>query len=97
MKVEILTMLMDGFKEKYISQLLLSVPKNGKEYCLDFRSTKTELLKIHNTLAACSKLIHFISLMWHTGCVNLSFAYVEGESLLMAMKDVALSSGRSVY
>ena len=30
-----------------------------------------------------------------TGCVNFSFAYVEGESLLMAMKDVALSSGRS--
>ena len=29
------------------------------------------------------------------GCVNLSFAYVEGESLLMALKDVALSSGRS--
>ncbi len=28
-----------------------------------------------------------------TGCVNLSFAYVEGESLLMALKDVALSSG----
>lgn len=28
------------------------------------------------------------------GCVNFSFAYVEGESLLMAMKDVALSSGR---
>ena len=31
-----------------------------------------------------------------TGCVNLSFAYVEGESLLMALKDVALSSGRCV-
>merc|ERR1711899_481036 len=29
----------------------------------------------------------------YPGCVNLSFAYVEGESLLMAMKDVALSSG----
>uniref|UniRef100_A0A3P8W176 Cysteine desulfurase n=1 Tax=Cynoglossus semilaevis TaxID=244447 RepID=A0A3P8W176_CYNSE len=27
------------------------------------------------------------------GCINLSFAYVEGESLLMALKDVALSSG----
>merc|ERR1719498_2408108 len=29
----------------------------------------------------------------YTGCVNLSFAFVEGESLLMALKDVALSSG----
>lgn len=29
----------------------------------------------------------------YEGCVNLSFAYVEGESLLMALKDVALSSG----
>lgn len=28
------------------------------------------------------------------GCVNLSFAFVEGESLLMALKDIALSSGR---
>ena len=30
----------------------------------------------------------------YPGCVNLSFAFVEGESLLMALKDVALSSGR---
>jgi len=29
----------------------------------------------------------------YPGCVNLSFAYVEGESLLMALKNVALSSG----
>ncbi|CAH2066862.1 unnamed protein product, partial [Iphiclides podalirius] len=29
----------------------------------------------------------------YAGCINLSFAYVEGESLLMALKDVALSSG----
>lgn len=32
----------------------------------------------------------------YVGCINLSFAYVEGESLLMALKDVALSSGRYV-
>ncbi|KAG7188853.1 hypothetical protein KM043_008459 [Ampulex compressa] len=31
--------------------------------------------------------------LWYPGCVNLSFAYVEGESLLMALKEVALSSG----
>ncbi|KFD65996.1 hypothetical protein M514_03174 [Trichuris suis] len=29
----------------------------------------------------------------YPGCVNISFAYVEGESLLMALKEVALSSG----
>lgn len=29
----------------------------------------------------------------YLGCVNLSFAYIEGESLLMALKDIALSSG----
>ncbi|CAH8644921.1 unnamed protein product [Heterobilharzia americana] len=29
----------------------------------------------------------------YPGCINFSFAYVEGESLLMAVKDIALSSG----
>ncbi|CAD6890917.1 unnamed protein product [Tilletia controversa] len=29
----------------------------------------------------------------YPGCTNLTFQYVEGESLLMALKDVALSSG----
>ncbi|KAH7102555.1 cysteine desulfurase [Auriculariales sp. MPI-PUGE-AT-0066] len=29
----------------------------------------------------------------YAGCVNLSFSYVEGESLIMALKEIALSSG----
>jgi cysteine desulfurase len=29
----------------------------------------------------------------YEGCVNISFAYIEGESLLMALNDIALSSG----
>ncbi|XP_036839050.1 cysteine desulfurase, mitochondrial isoform X1 [Oncorhynchus mykiss] len=33
----------------------------------------------------------------YPGCINLSFAYVEGESLLMALKDVALSSGSTSF
>jgi cysteine desulfurase len=29
----------------------------------------------------------------YPGCLNLSFAFVEGESMLMALKDIAVSSG----
>ena len=47
--------------------------------------------------AITSNLAHVIRngdpVAWYPGCVNLSFAYVEGESLLMALKNVALSSG----
>ncbi|KAA1110863.1 cysteine desulfurase [Puccinia graminis f. sp. tritici] len=32
-------------------------------------------------------------MLGYPGCLNLSFEYIEGESLLMALKDVALSSG----
>lgn len=33
------------------------------------------------------------AVLTYPGCLNLSFAFVEGESLLMALKDIALSSG----
>jgi len=44
------------------------------------------------------KNIPDVTLNGHTdrrypGCLNISFAYVEGESLLMALKNVAVSSG----
>lgn len=29
----------------------------------------------------------------YPGCINLSFAYIEGESMIMAIKDLAVSSG----
>lgn len=32
-------------------------------------------------------------LKWFPGCLNLSFPHVEGEGLLMALKNIALSSG----
>nr|XP_023020178.1 probable cysteine desulfurase, mitochondrial [Leptinotarsa decemlineata] len=45
----------------------------------------------------CGSLSHVIrngdESQTYPGCINLSFAYVEGESLLMALKDIALSSG----
>lgn len=49
-------------------------------------------------LSLCWKSLSLLRLfsqwLFLPGCINLSFAYVEGESLLMALKDVALSSGR---
>lgn len=56
--------------------------------------TKLSNRLIHGIM---SQLTHVIRngdpVSWYPGCVNLSFAYVEGESLLMALKDIALSSG----
>ncbi|KIW00236.1 cysteine desulfurase, mitochondrial [Verruconis gallopava] len=48
---------------------------------------KTGLLQLGHTHLNGDALHHY------PGCVNISFAYVEGESLLMALKDIALSSG----
>lgn len=48
---------------------------------------KKGLLLIEDTVLNGSTEHHF------EGCVNISFAYIEGESLLMALNDIALSSG----
>ncbi|KAK5099866.1 cysteine desulfurase [Lithohypha guttulata] len=64
-----------------------------------------EMTYDHKRISSLSKhLLDGLMAMEHTtlngdkekhypGCVNVSFAYVEGESLLMALKDIALSSG----
>ncbi|KAI9767804.1 MAG: cysteine desulfurase [Geoglossum simile] len=69
------------------------------------RIAKEEIEYDHKRISALSKrlLMNLLSLEHTTqngdpehhypGCVNVSFAYVEGESLLMALKDIALSSG----
>lgn len=69
------------------------------------RIAKQELAYDHARISGLShRLLSGLLAMEHTsqngdpasfypGCINVSFAYVEGESLLMALKDVALSSG----
>jgi len=69
------------------------------------RIAKLEMARDHQIITNLSnRLIHGITsqvehivrngdVNGYPGCVNLSFSYVEGESLLMALKDVALSSG----
>lgn len=69
------------------------------------RIANQEMEYDHKRISSLSKrLLNGLLSMEHTtlngdaqrhypGCVNVSFAYVEGESLLMALKDIALSSG----
>lgn len=69
------------------------------------RIAAQEMKYDHNRIKSLSdRLLNGLLSMEHTtlngdrerhypGCVNVSFAYVEGESLLMALKDIALSSG----
>ncbi|KAJ6502083.1 cysteine desulfurase NFS1 [Mycena sanguinolenta] len=69
------------------------------------RIAKMEMARDHNRISELSnRLVQSINSQvehvvrngdpnGYPGCVNLSFSYVEGESLLMALKDIALSSG----
>ncbi|KEI41130.1 uncharacterized protein L969DRAFT_84847 [Mixia osmundae IAM 14324] len=50
--------------------------------------------RLYNKLtSACTDIVRNGDVAGYPGCLNLSFAYIEGESLLMALKDIALSSG----
>jgi len=64
---------------------------------MEYDSARVEKLAnrlIDKVMAECPQVIrNGDDKQTYPGCVNLSFAYVEGESLLMALKDVALSSG----
>ncbi|ODQ49210.1 hypothetical protein PICMEDRAFT_70770 [Pichia membranifaciens NRRL Y-2026] len=55
--------------------------------------TKLSNKLIKNLLALEHTQLNGSPIHRYCGCVNVSFAYVEGESLLMALKDIALSSG----
>jgi len=48
---------------------------------------------IHGITSQVEMIVRNGDVNGYPGCVNLSFSYVEGESLLMALKDIALSSG----
>ncbi|KAK7509686.1 pyridoxal phosphate-dependent transferase [Phyllosticta citriasiana] len=63
------------------------MPYDGKRITALSKRLKDGLLSMEHTTLNGDPTRHY------PGCVNVSFAYVEGESLLMALKDIALSSG----
>lgn len=67
----------------------------GQELDYDRRHVERLSQRLVDRIMANLNMVVFNGDPDHTypGCVNLSFAFVEGESLLMALKDVALSSG----
>lgn len=85
------------------------VMRTHSHYCFNFRMTlelKADHFQYDSQriTSLSNRLLEGLLAMEHTtlngdrerhypGCVNVSFAYVEGESLLMALKDIALSSG----
>lgn len=78
--------LVAGFGEA--SRLMVKEFENDQKHIVKLSNKLIkELLSIEHTQLNGSPIHRY------SGCVNVSFAYVEGESLLMALKDIALSSG----
>jgi len=48
---------------------------------------------LQGVMSKCEAIVRNGAEDGYAGCLNLSFSFVEGESFLMAMKDIALSSG----
>ncbi|KAJ3876564.1 pyridoxal phosphate-dependent transferase [Lentinula edodes] len=68
----------------------------GKDFCAGRDNIHVNLLSkrlIDGINAQVEHVVRNGDTNGYPGCVNLSFSYVEGESLLMALKDIALSSG----
>lgn len=82
---------MSGFLHSMFSRIFLD-SANFTKY--DSKRIKTLSDRLLNGLLALDHTTQNGAADRHyPGCVNVSFAYVEGESLLMALKDIALSSG----
>jgi len=64
------------------------------EMAADHEHVKRLSDRLFNGITAqCENIVRNGDPNGYPGCLNLSFAFIEGESMLMAMKDVALSSG----
>ncbi|ANB11918.1 Nfs1p [Sugiyamaella lignohabitans] len=78
--------LVAGFGEA--ARLMMSEMEYDSQHIRRLSNKLTSnILQLEHTVLNGDKDAHY------PGCVNISFAYVEGESLLMALNDIALSSG----
>jgi len=70
-----------------------SIAKQEMDYDKQYIERLSQRLKDKITTALPNVVFNGDPEHTYAGCINLSFAFVEGESLLMAIKDVAVSSG----
>ncbi|BGP21054.1 hypothetical protein JCM10213_007572 [Rhodosporidiobolus nylandii] len=65
-----------------------------KEMAADTAHIRRLADRLYNGItSACTHVVRNGDVEGYPGCTNLSFAAVEGESLLMSIKDIAVSSG----
>ncbi|TNY22308.1 cysteine desulfurase NFS1 [Rhodotorula diobovata] len=65
-----------------------------KEMAADHQHIRTLAERLYTGITReCERVVRNGDVEGYPGCTNLSFAAVEGESLLMSIKDIAVSSG----